>query len=195
LTSQLSEEQSTHLENAQRYSEQKQFIGTNSASIDKTYDQEFYNYVKGNLSGGDVGKTTELFNPNNPNRHQILDKSAAEFLEDKFHKTNISENFDQDYKYQATQFLNQNSPKNLMSSEPTMQFDSEFKNINNSGLSGATDTNSQDIQDKINNMKTANHMLASEIYGDVKNAQEGGVLNSPTQRDIDDHFNKKNNPD
>ncbi|MFT7087832.1 MAG: hypothetical protein ACJAZX_001280, partial [Rickettsiales bacterium] len=165
---------------------QKQFIGTNSASIDKTYDQEFYNYVKGNLSGGDVGKTTELFNPNNPNRHQILDKSAAAFLEDKFHKTNISENFDQDYKYQATQFLNQNSPKNLMSSEPSVQFDKEFQRIDNSSLSDSTQNNYQETQDAINNMKMGNNLMGSDIYGEVKNKQDAGITGGLTLADEDD---------
>ncbi|MFT6259203.1 MAG: conjugal transfer mating pair stabilization protein TraG, partial [Rickettsiales bacterium] len=185
-SAQLSKEQSTHLENAQRYSDQKQFITTNSASIDKTYDQEFYNYVKSNLADGNVSKATELFNPNDPNRHSLLDKSASEFLEDKFHKTNISENFDQDYKYQATQFLNQNSPKNLMSSEPSVQFDKEFQRIDNSALSDSTQNNYQETQDSINNMKMGNNLMGSDIYGEVKNKQDAGITGGLTLADEDD---------
>ncbi len=192
-STQLSQEQSIHLENAERFTKQKQYIESNSASIDKTYNQEFYNYIRTDLANGNANKTADLFNPNDASRHEVLDRSAAKFLEDKFHNTNINESFDQDYKYQATKFLNQHSPKNLMSNEAPPQFDDKFQQINNSKLYESTQNQHQETRDTINNMKTGNIMMAGEIYGDIKNAQEGGVLNSPTKRDIEDIYKKKDN--
>jgi len=193
-SAQLSQEQSIHLENAQRYSDQKQFVQSNSASIDRSYDQEFYNYVRSNLAGGDAGKTSELFNPNDGNRHETLDRAAGEFLDNKFHKTNIGENFNQDYKYQATQFLNENSPKNLMPSDPPADFDKKFQGIDNSSLSGSTQDHYQRTQNTINNMKMGNQMMGSEIYGEVKSKQDDGVsggLSLVDEDDIKRAFEKK----
>jgi hypothetical protein len=169
-SAQLSQEQSIHLENAQRYSQQKQFIESNSASIDKTYNQEFYNYVKTNLAGGNTEKAADLFNPNNENRHEILDKSAAKFLEDKFHKTNINQSFDQDYKYQATKFLNQNAPKNLMQNEAPPHWNDKFKAIDNSNLEKTVPQSYDQTKQQIEQNKVDN-----SVVSEVKKEQDKGV--------------------
>jgi hypothetical protein len=190
-STQLSQEQSIHLENAKHYSQQKQFIESNSASIDKTYNQEFYNYVKTNLAGGNTEKAADLFNPNNENRHEVLDKSAAKFLEDKFHKTNISQSFDQDYKYQATRFLNQNAPKNLMQNEAPPHWNSEFKTIDNSNLKNEVPHFYDQTKQTIDHTK-----LNDSVIGEVKREEDRGVLggfNLINKEDIDKAFEKKNN--
>jgi len=190
-SAQLSSEQSMHLENAERYSKQKQFIQSNSAGIDRTYNQEFYNYVRANLAGRGTQETADLFNPNDGSRHQTLDKAAGDFLENKFHNTNINESFDQDYKYQATKFLNQNSPRNLMSNESPSAFDNKFQNIINSGLENTTQQSYGDTTQKIG-QQTIDQSSKSQVIEEQDKGILGG-FNLINKDDIQRAYDKKNN--
>jgi hypothetical protein len=191
-SAQLSKEQSIHLENAERYSKQKQFIQSNSAGIDKTYNQEFYNYVRANLAGGSAQGAADLFNPNDASRHQILDKAAGDFLDNKFHNTHISESFDQDYKYQATQFLNQNSPRNLMANEAPVGFDSQFQKIDNSSLENATSQSYDDMRQKIG-QQTIDQSSQSQVIEEQKRGVAGG-FNLANENDVKAAYEKYNKP-
>lgn len=169
-SAQFSHEKSVHLENAKRYSEQQQFIKSNSAQIDRSYNQEFYNYVKDNLAGGSQTKTTELFNPNNSGRHEILDKAAETFVAGKFHKGEIKDNLEQDYTRESTKHASKFGPQNQMQNEAPPRFRDDFKAINNSGLKTSIPQEYDKTKQAIEQANVDNL-----VVGEIKKEQDKGI--------------------
>jgi hypothetical protein len=186
-SAQLSHEQSTHLENAQRYSEQQQFIKSNSAQIDHNYNQEFYNYVKSNIADGSVSKASELFNPNNSGRHEILDKASSDFLESKFQKNEISHDLTRNYAREAEKIY-RNGPQNMMQNEAPPRWNDEFKSIDNSGLEGSVSKSYDGMKNQINS-QTIDQSVKSEVVRE----QDKGLLGGPDGYDIQKIYEEEKN--
>ncbi len=176
----LAHEQSTHLENAKRYSEQQQFIKSNSAQIDRNFNQEFYNYVKDNLAEGSASKTTELFNPNNNSRHEILDKAAEQFVSDKFQKDNIDHNLDQDYARESAKHASKFGPQNQMQNIEPPRFRNEFKAIDNAGLDAKVSQSYEGVENKINDQR-----IDQSAKSEVIMEQDKGVIHGAIDSAID----------
>ncbi len=178
-SAQLSQEQSAHLENAQRYSEQQQFIKSNSAQIDHNYNQEFYNYAKSNLADGSPDKVSELFNPNNEARYQILSQASSDFLESKFQKNDISHDLTRDYAAEAAR-IQQNGPQNMMQNIAPAHWDDDFKSIDNSGLEDSVSKSYDGVQSQIDS-QTIDQSARSEVVRE----QDKGVIHGLGATGID----------
>jgi conjugal transfer mating pair stabilization protein TraG len=186
-SAQLSQEKSTHLENAQRYSEQQQFIKSNSAQIDHNYNQEFYNYIKSNIADGSVSKASELFNPNNSGRHEILDKASSDFLESKFHKNEISHDLGRDYAAEAAK-IQRNGPQNMMQNIAPPHWNDEFKSIDNSGLESSVAPSYDGMKNQINSQT-----IEQSTRSEVTREHNKGLLGGPDKYDIQKIYEEKKN--
>jgi len=177
-SAQLSQEQSTHLENAQRYSQQQQLIKSNSAQIDHNYNQEFYNYVKDKYSDGNSSKTSDLFNPNNESRHQTLSQASSDFLESKFQKNEIDHDLGRDYAAEREKIY-RNGPQNMMQNVAPAHWNDEFKAVDNSGLEDSASQSYDKIQTHINSQT-----IEQSVRSEVVREQEKGLLGGPDKYDI-----------
>lgn len=189
-SAQLSQEQSTHLENAQRYSQQQQFIKSHSAQIDHNYNQEFYNYVKDKYADGSANKTADLFNPNNESRHPVLSQASSDFLESKFHKNDISHDLSRDYATERERIY-RNGPQNMMQNVAPPHWNDEFKAVDNSNLEKTVPQSYDKIQASINS-QTIDQSAKSEVIEelDKKGILDGFLIN---ENDVKKAFEKKNN--
>ncbi len=189
-SAQLSQEQSAHLENAQRYSQQQQFIKSNSAQIDHNYNQEFYNYIKDKYAEGSASKAADLFNPNNESRHSVLSQASSDFLESKFHKNDISHDLSRDYAAEREKIY-RNGPQNMMQNVAPPHWNDKFKAVNNSNLEQTVPHSYDQVKQQIEQEGVDQSVKLEAIEElDKKGILDGFLIN---EDDVKKAFEKKNN--
>ncbi len=180
----LQESASEHFRRAQTFAQVKQHLESNSASIDRDYNQEFFNYVKDNRAEGNSAKAAELFNANNPQNREILDNEADQFIKNKFGELDKhidNPGLENKYNQESSQFKSSRSPAKMMENTQVFGFSADTRRIDNSGLEKEVNNqiSSQDaiLKDQgIDNLRNDNSKIDSNEKGEVEQNLNKGVI-------------------
>jgi len=164
----LTKEASQHFENSKRYSEQLSRATTQSAEIDRSYNQEFWREL---VSKYGTVRATEIVNPNSDNR-TILDQEIKGFIT---HKTEAitgpqTPNLQAEYNTTSRSFASANNPDKARDANP-YEFSSSSQQLDNAHLKNLVSQEISKTQQILNDTK-----IDSSPRDLVQSEQDKGVV-------------------
>lgn len=169
----LNRESGQHFENAKRYSEQQQYIRSNSAEIDRNYNQELWGELVDKY--GEYG-AANITNPSNRNE-SILNQEIKHFIDDKVGKDISSiqkPNLASEYKNEEVKFGKNHDPVSAQNSNP-YGFSDGLKQIDNSHLQQSVSEKFSETQQKIDQAQKNNTEIGNKIIDKVKKEEDEGL--------------------
>jgi conjugal transfer mating pair stabilization protein TraG len=177
----LQEDASMHFRKAENYSQNKQHIESNSAAIDRNYDQEFFNYVKDNVAEGSAVKTADLFNPNHPENRELLDQQANKFFTSKFSELDKhidNPNLENSYNNQKSEFKYSHTPPKMMENNQVFGFSADARRVDNSHI----------VKEVDNQISNQDNLLKNQGIEGLRNDES--KINSGVKVGVEHELNK-----
>jgi hypothetical protein len=169
--SSLNKEAGEHFENAKRYSEQQQYIKSNSAEIDRNYNQELWGELVNKY--GEYG-AAKISNPSNYDK-DILNQEIGKFIEEKAGNVVQKPNLLSEYRSEEARLEN-NHNSNQASIKNAYSFSENTKQIDNSHLQSTTSERFADTKQKIDNAQSENIEVGNKVINKVKKEEDEGLF-------------------
>ena len=189
----LQEDASIHFKKAESFSQIKQHIESDSATIDRDYNQEFFNYVKDGIAGGNTTKTAELFNANNPQNRETLDSQANQFVRSKFSELDKhieSPNLENNYDREVQQFKYSKAPAKMMENSQVFGYSADARRVDNSGIEKSVNNEISDqeviFKDQgIESLRNDNNKIDDSAKKEVEESFDKSILISGAKAIVD----------
>ena len=166
----LNKEVGQHYENSQRYSEQWQSVRSNSAEIDRNYNQELWGELVNKYG---VHQASEITNPSNEDK-TIFNQEITEFTKEKIGKLDNAYKSNLIDEYSKKERLFENNYNSKIGNNP-YKFSDNTKQINNSYLQANNTEKFVNIQKKIDDAQIENLEIGQSLTNKVKKEENEGL--------------------
>ena len=164
----LIKESGQHYENAQRYSEQQQYVKSHSAEIDRNYNQELWGELVDKYG---VHQASEITNPSNQNK-AIFNDEIDKFMENKIVKITKSDSPDFNEQYKNNEI---NIQKSFNSNQVKGYDFVTQKSVDNSNLAQEVPNKISATDKSIIEQYQVNKSVGDEVENKVKKEQNEGL--------------------
>lgn len=164
----LIQESGQHYENAQRYSEQQQYVKSHSAEIDRNYNQELWGELVDKYG---VHQASEITNPSNQNK-AVFNDEIDKFMENKIVKITKSDSPDFNEQYKNNEI---NIQKSFNSNQVKGYDFVTQKSIDNSNLAQEVPNKISATDKSIIEQYQINKSVGDEVENKVKKEQDEGL--------------------
>ena len=164
----LIQESGQHYENAQRYSEQQQYVKSHSAEIDRNYNQELWGELVDKYG---VHQASEITNPSNQNK-AIFNDEIDKFMENKIVKITKSDSPDFNEQYKNNEI---NIQKSFNSNQVKGYDFVTQKSVDNSNLAQEVPNKISATDKSIIEQYQVNKSVGDEVENKVRKEQNEGL--------------------
>ncbi len=164
----LIKESGQHYENAQRYSEQQQYVKSHSAEIDRNYNQELWGELVDKYG---VHQASEITNPSNQNK-AVFNDEIDKFMENKIVKITKSDSPDFNEQYKNNEI---NIQKSFNSNQVKGYDFVTQKSVDNSNLAQEVPNKISATDKSIIEQYQVNKSVGDEVENKVKKEQNEGL--------------------
>ena len=164
----LIQESGQHYENAQRYSEQQQYVKSHSAEIDRNYNQELWGELVDKYG---VHQASEITNPSNQNK-AVFNDEIDKFMENKIVKITKSDSPDFNEQYKNNEI---NIQKSFNSNQVKGYDFVTQKSVDNSNLAQEVPNKISATDKSIIEQYQVNKSVGDEVENKVKKEQNEGL--------------------
>lgn len=164
----LIKESGQHYENAQRYSEQQQYVKSHSAEIDRNYNQELWGELVDKYG---VHQASEITNPSNQNK-AIFNDEIDKFMENKIVKITKSDSPDFNEQYKNNEI---NIQKSFNSNQVKGYDFVTQKSVDNSNLAQEVPNKISATDKSIIEQYQVNKSVGDEVENKVRKEQNEGL--------------------
>jgi hypothetical protein len=168
MANSLNKEVGQHYENAQRYSEQQQYVKSHSAEIDRNYNQELWGELVDKYG---VHQASEITNPSNQNK-AIFNDEIDKFMENKIVKITKSDSPDFNEQYKNNEI---NIQKSFNSNQVKGYDFVTQKSVDNSNLAQEVPNKISATDKSIIEQYQVNKSVGDEVENKVKKEQNEGL--------------------
>jgi conjugal transfer mating pair stabilization protein TraG len=164
----LIKESGQHYENAQRYSEQQQYVKSHSAEIDRNYNQELWGELVDKYG---VHQASEITNPSNQNK-AVFNDEIDKFMENKIVKITKSDSPDFNEQYKNNEI---NIQKSFNSNQVKGYDFVTQKSVDNSNLAQEVPNKISATDKSIIEQYQVNKSVGDEVENKVRKEQNEGL--------------------